>query len=291
MVGKFNEEKHFFLYESIIHQTIKDMEDEREIIAGNAGEENPPPATPPVEKSGRDLFIEKYRGYHPDSPDELDDNDLWNYAGSSLAERDDYMGKYDTLNQANDKLAAVVGENPEVAQFISMIANGEPPLYAIGKSFGDIESKIDEESLEQMRKGREEYRKEVQRIKDNVDRYQTTLKNYGETNGLSEENLASVNDIILDIAEALREGDIPEELIDSIWKGMDYESATTANIEAAKLAGKNEAIEDIKSKKQNNLPPDVSAKKSQGSAQPKKTTQSTPPSGFEDFFKDAKPIY
>lgn len=259
------------------------MEEDKNII------ENPPATDPPVEKSGRDLFIEKYRGYHPDSPDEMNDDDLWNYAESSLSERDDYAGKFNQLNEANEKLAQVVGEHPEVAQFLSMISHGEPPLYAIGKSFGDIESQLDDESLEQMRKGRDEYRAGIQRIKENLDRYKTTLKSYGQTNGLSDEDLGKVNDVILDIAEALREGDIPEELIDSIWKGMDYEAATTANVEAAKLAGKNEAIEDIKNRKQDNhMPPDVSARKSQGVPQPARPTRQT--NEFVDILADSEKI-
>lgn len=244
---------------------------------------------PPIEKNGREAFIEKYRGYHPDSPEELSDEDLWNYAGSGLGERDEYQGKYNSLNSANEKLAQVVGEYPEIAQFISMIANGESPLYAIGKSFGDISDNFDEASLEEFRKGQEEYRTEVQRIKTNIDNYKTTLKNYAEANGLSEEDVANVNNTILDVAEALRTGDINEEVIDNIWKGMDYDSATTANIDAAKLSGKNEAIEEIKNKKQaGGGIPDLGNKQSK--VTPPKAPQSTP-STFVDLLGDSEKIH
>lgn len=243
---------------------------------------------PPIEKNGREAFIEKYRGYHPDSPEELADDDLWNFAGSSLGERDEYMGKYNSLNSANEKLAQVVGEYPEIAQFISMIANGESPLYAIGKSFGDMADKFDEASLEEFRKGQEEYRTEVQRINTNINNYKTTLKNYGEKHGLSEEDVANINNTILDVAEALRTGDINEEVIDNVWKGMDYESATTANLDAAELAGKNKAIEDIKSKKQaGSGMPDVNSKQGQ-KLPPKASVTQGVDDGFIDLLADSE---
>ena len=245
---------------------------------------------PPIEKNGREAFIEKYRGYHPDSPEELDDEDLWKYAGSGLGERDEYQGKYNSLNSANEKLAQVVGEYPEIAQFISMIANGESPLYAIGKSFGDMADKFDEASLEEFRKGQEEYRAEVQRINTNIENYKTTLKNYAEKHGLSEEDVANVNNTILDVAEALRTGDINEEVIDNIWKGMDYESATTANLDAAKLAGKNEAIEDMKSKKQAGASmPDVNSKAGQ-QPPPKAPVKQGAAVDFVDLLGDSQKI-
>lgn len=244
----------------------------------------------PLEKNGREAFIEKYRGYHPDSPEELDDEDLWKYAGAGLGERDEYQGKYNSLNSANEKLAQVVGEYPEIAQFISMIANGESPLYAIGKSFGDMADKFDEQSLEEFRKGQEEYRTEVQKIKTNIDNYKTTLTNYAEKNGLSEEDVANINNTILDVAEALRTGDINEEVIDNVWKGMDYNSAVTANLDAAKLAGKNEAIEDIKSKKQaGGGMPDVNGKQGQN-LPPKAPVSQNSGFDFVDLLDNSKKI-
>ena len=85
--------------------------------------------------------------------------------------------------------------------------------------------------------------------RDNFNAYETTLKGYGEKNGLTTEQVAEINNAILDIAEALNEGYIPEEVIDNVWKGMDYENEKTAEVEAAKLAGRNAAIDDIKGKK------------------------------------------
>lgn len=211
---------------------------------------------------GRAAFLERYRGYHPDLEDEPDDDTMWDFAGQGLSERDDLRGKYDTLNGANEKLAAVVGEDPRVAQFVAMIANGENPMYALGKTFGNLVDEVDDEALEQLRGGQKEYKERYDRMRNNFNTYEATLKGYAEKNGLTDEQVSEINNAILDIAEALNEGDIPEEVIDNVWKGMDYDNEKTAEIEAAKLAGKNEAIDDIKSKKSAPAPlPDLGVQK------------------------------
>jgi len=234
---------------------------------------------PPVDEAevaqeplrGRAAFLERYRGYHPDLEDEPDDDTMWDYAGQGLTERDELRGKYDTLNGANEKLAAVVGEDPRVAQFIAMIANGENPMYALGKTFGNLVDEVDDEALEQLRGGQQEYKERYDRMRNNFNTYEATLKGYAEKNGLNEAQVADINNAILDIAEALNEGDIPEEVIDNVWKGMDYDNEKTAEIDAAKLAGKNEAIEKIKEQKAGGSPlPDLRGRKSSPQAKPMK---------------------
>jgi hypothetical protein len=79
--------------------------------------------------------------------------------------------------------------------------------------------------------------------------------------------------VILDIAEALNEGDIPEEVIDNVWKGIDHDEVKQAEIEAAELKGKNDAIEAQKRmRSQATALPDLSGTKSQ----PRSQTPSLP---------------
>ncbi len=212
--------------------------------------------------SGRAGFIERYKSRHPDLTDEPDDDSLFDFAGKTWDERDGIQEKYDALNGANEKLAAVVQEDPRFAQLIAMVASGESPLYAIGKCFGSIIDELDEERLEELRRGQDDFKKQYDEMRNNFKTYEATLKSYVEKNGLSEEDAEKINNAILDIAEALNHGDIPEEVIDNVWKGMDYENEKTAELEAAKLAGKNEAIEAVKGKKTTTPAlPDLAARK------------------------------
>ncbi len=231
---------------------------------------------PPL--SGRDAFIQRYRGAFPDlGDDDIDDDKLFEYAGQGWSEREELQGRFDQINGSNERLAQTISEDPRFAQFISMIGNGENLMYALGKTFGNIIDQLDDAGLEQLRSGQQEYSGRVKQMRENFQKYENTLKGYAEEHGLSEENVADVNNTILDIAEALNAGEITYEIIDNIWKGMDYDDEKTAREEAAKLAGKNEAIQQIKNKKSDKSPlPDLKGKATQPSPRPSFTSQRSP---------------
>ena len=216
-------------------------------------------ASPPPPK-GRTAFMARYRGANSDNTDDPDDDTMYDWAGMQI---DDLSSRYKSVNGANEKLAEVVGQDPRFAQFIAMVAGGENLMYALGKTFGNMVDELDDEAIENLRKGQEEYSARYKRVRENFSTYESTLKAYGEKNGLTPDQLSDVNNAILDIAEAINEGDIPEEVIDNVWKGLDYNTEKTTEIEAAKLSGRNEAIEDIKGKKTKAPLPDLSGGRNQ----------------------------
>ena len=219
-------------------------------------------ASPPPPK-GRTAFMARYRGANSEITDDPDDDTMYDWAGTQI---DDLSSRYKSVNGANEKLAEVVGQDPRFAQFIAMVAGGENLMYALGKTFGNMVDELDDEAIENLRKGQEEYSARYKRVQENFATYENTLKAYGEKNGLTPDQLSAVNNAILDIAEAINEGEIPEEVIDNIWKGLDYDTERTSEIEAAKLSGRNEAIEAIKDKKTTAPLPDLSG----GRIQPKR---------------------
>lgn len=216
-------------------------------------------ASPPPPK-GRTAFMARYRGANSEITDDPDDDTMYDWAGMQI---DDLSSRYKSVNGANEKLAEVVGQDPRFAQFIAMVAGGENLMYALGKTFGNMVDELDDEAIENLRKGQEEYSARYKRVQENFATYENTLKAYGEKNGLTPDQLSAVNNAILDIAEAINEGEIPEEVIDNIWKGLDYDTERTSEIEAAKLSGRNEAIEAIKDKKTTAPLPDLSGGRNQ----------------------------
>lgn len=216
-------------------------------------------ASPPPPK-GRTAFMARYRGANSEITDDPDDDTMYDWAGTQI---DDLSSRYKSVNGANEKLAEVVGQDPRFAQFIAMVAGGENLMYALGKTFGNMVDELDDEAIENLRKGQEEYSARYKRVQENFATYENTLKAYGEKNGLTPDQLSAVNNAILDIAEAINEGEIPEEVIDNIWKGLDYDTERTSEIEAAKLSGRNEAIEAIKDKKTTAPLPDLSGGRNQ----------------------------
>lgn len=282
-----------------------------EVIAkGDGGEpvvETPPVEAPPAVETppgegdkpieeaptlkGRAAFLEKLRALDAELQDDISDDDLFDRAGGFLAERDEIRGKYDALNASNEQLARVISDNEEVAQFVAMLGSGENWIYALGKSFGNILEKLDDETLEKYNAGKAEFEKEAAQRKDNFAAYKSRLDEYAAANGLTDEQKAEVNNTILDIMEALMFGDIPIEVIDNVYKGLDYDSEKAAEAEAAKLAGRNEAIEEIKEKKKPPTGlPDLSSRKAVPKPVPAAKPRSGSTLGYVDPFADSEKI-
>jgi len=208
---------------------------------------------------GRAAMLAKYKAMNPETADDPDDDSLFDFGSKGWGERDEYEQKYSSINGANERLAGIIGEDPRFAQFISMVAQGENLMYALGKTFGNMLDELDDESLESMRKGQEEYSAKFKKVKQNFDDYEKNLQAFASQQGLTPDDIADLDNRIMDIAEAFMDREIPMEMLELIWKGADYDNAKETDLEAAKLAAKNEVIEDVKSKKRATGPtPDIS---------------------------------
>jgi len=212
-------------------------------------DQNQPPVTTeePVEvPKGRAALLALYKNKNPEATEDPDDDTLSDFGVSGHTERDEMAGKYEKLNGSNGTLAAAIGQYPVFAHWIAKIGQGENPWFALGKALGPLADKLDDESLEQMRKGQEERAAQSQQVNQNFSNYEANLKAYVEKNGLSEEQAVAINNLILDLAEAFIERDIPEEVIDLVYKSLDYDDEKTAQADALKLATKNEMIDEFK---------------------------------------------
>jgi hypothetical protein len=199
-----------------------------------------------IAPKGRAALLAIFKAKNADMTDEPDDESLMDWAHKGIGERDEYEGKYNELNGSNERLASVVSEDPRFAQFIAMVAGGENLAFSLGKCFGNMLDNLDDESLEQLRSGQEEYKARFQKVKDNFSTYEATLKAYAEENKLDPEMVERINDTILDLAEAFNDRAIPREVIEIVHKGLDYDETKEAELAAAELAGKNSAIDEMK---------------------------------------------
>ncbi len=202
-----------------------------------------------IAPKGRAALLAIFKAKNADMTDDPDDESLMDWAHKGIGERDEYEGKYNELNGSNERLASIVSEDPRFAQFIAMVAGGENIAFSLGKCFGNMLDNLDDESLEQLRAGQEEYKARFQKVKDNFSAYESTLKAYAEENKLDPEMVERINDAILDLAEAFNDRAIPREVIEIVHKGLDYDETKEADLAAAELAGKNSAIDAMKGAK------------------------------------------
>ena len=218
---------------------------------------------------GRAAMLAMYKERNPETTDEPDDDALFDWAGKGYTQHDELKGKYDGLNSANEKLAAVLSEDPRFAKFIAMVANGENIMYALGSTFGNILDELSSEDLAELRKGQEEFKARFSTVKDNFNSYRASLKKFADENGLDEEMTDKIDDAINDIADQFADRIISPETIELVYKALnaetliaEAEAVSEAELDAAKAAGANEAIDAMKGKKNETSPvPDLGGSK------------------------------
>lgn len=216
-------------------------------------------ATEPLK--GRAALLDSYKKANEGAEGEPDEDTLAEYALSALKERDSYKGRYETFQQSNQRLIDAVRSNPAVAEFIARIGRGEDPMKAIGQSFGDLRDMIDDESIRKIDEGAAERKSSYEQVRANFESYSHTLNEYAKAHGLTEEEKDDVHNAIIGFAQDLSTGKIDEGTIDFFHKALTYDEEKTADINAATLAGRNAAIDDIKNRQEAKADamPDVTA--------------------------------
>ncbi len=226
---------------------------------------------------GRAAMIARYKTRNPEVSDEPDDESLYDFAGQGLTEYDDLQGKYELLNKDNEQLAGAISEIPLLARWLSGIANGENPWRHLGRILGPKCENLDDASIEELKKGQEEFNERFKKIDDNFKNYEKDLADYAKENSLSSEMVDEIDNIIMEVADAFADRVIPKDFIKLVHEALDApnkiaeaEAVSEAELEAAKVAGANEAIEVIKGNKTASTPvPDIVGNKGKSMPMPR----------------------
>jgi len=197
---------------------------------------------------GKAAMLALYKTRNPEMADEPDDDMLHDFGSRGWTERDDIESRYNEMNMSNEALAEVISQYPPAAQFVGMLANKENVMYALGKAFGPIIDKLDEASLEHLRRGQEEYSQRFAKVQENYKKYEAELDAYVAENGLTPDDRATIDNTIEDIIEAVHDRDIDRDFIDIIWKGRDYEANKAADEEAMRIKIRNEINDELRNK-------------------------------------------
>lgn len=226
------------------------MKVEKEIIIKTCDEPKP--------VRGRQRFLEMYRELNPDVADELDDDTLYSFVDERYLDLDN---RYKSLNGANRKLAQLISENPKLGAFLALISGEscKSVPYALANVFGKEVFQLDARGMEEFERGEEEYRKrykagleEQRKAQENFKNYEKTLSAYGKENNLTEDQVYDIHRGVMDIAEELLMGNIPMNIIDLVYKGLNYDQDMQEAIDTGVVEGRNEVIkETLRSKRGN----------------------------------------
>lgn len=233
---------------------------------------------------GRAAFLDSYKKSNPDSIEDPDDDGLFDHAHSKYSEME---GKYNGMSQANEKLAELVSKDPKLGAVLSMLVgeNSKSLPYAVGSVYG----KEPFDDLDEFEQGYQEQlqrlatsKEEQEKASKNIEEYQGTLEKFGKDNGLTEEQLDEVNSGIMQFAENLLMGIIPAELIDLVYKGLNYDKDVEEAAATGEVEGRNAVIENkMKEKTASTSIPDMGSTTGAGAVKPK-------PSQKKSFFDDMK---
>ena len=178
---------------------------------------------------GRAAILGMYKSANPDMQDDPDDDNLLGFAHERYS---DLEGRHKSLSDANTRLADRIAKDPKLAAVISILLGDEPKSlpYAVANVYGKEPFDLEGEALNDFETG---YQENLSRLAEseklqaqameNIAKYQERLEKYGKDNSLTEDQLDQVHNAVVQMAESILMGDIPDNLIDLAHKGLSYD--------------------------------------------------------------------
>lgn len=196
--------------------------------------------------SKRAAWVSRYREAHPDAGEEVDDEALYGYADG------EYTGvrtAYDSLNSVNEKPAEQIMKDASFGTVISLVINGAPFEYAIGRVIGNPADLPEGKDPEEYKRGLaekeasdREWREPDAKRQANLDTLLVTIDKFASENSLTAEEAAELkNDIVTELYGALM-NEYGEEAIAAKWKGRNYDKDLEKAAAEGEAVGRNAKI-------------------------------------------------
>jgi hypothetical protein len=212
---------------------------------------------------GRAAALAAYKAAYPDLQEDPDDDVLHDFHGDRFSELEgkyaDIEGRYNKLNEPNIQLAKHAARDPRLAAAISEMAGENPKSfpYVIGNIYGKEGFGLEGEDLEEFEKGYQEKLKHEEELTgkqvENLKNYESALSQYAKDKGLKGEQEEEIHRGIVQMAEDLNMGVVSADLIDLVYKGLNYEK----DVREAFVVGKNDTIDAKLKKPEDNFIPDL----------------------------------
>lgn len=202
----------------------------------------------PAPKTKRETMLENLRAQYPDVEDE---DELYGKAMEGYDADHERLKKTDADNA---EVFAKLSEDPQIGGFVADLISGDPIQVALAKNFDDDELSLREgdegwdsylAAREQRKADRKAMADRDELIRKNGETSRANLEKYIKDNGLAEDDAVKT---VTDFFEALKDGEISEEVIAMILKGSNHDKDVAEAAEAARIAGRNEKIEEEKYK-------------------------------------------
>lgn len=244
-----------------------------------------------VKPKGRAATLEAYKASFPDNTNEPDDESLYDFANNRYS---DLEGKHNEMVGSNTKLADLVAKDPKLGSVLSMIAGENPKSlpYAVSSVYGKDAFELEGDALSDYEAGHQEYlnaqaksKAEQEQAATNFKESLSRLEKYVADNSLDEERAGKLYSGIMDLGESFLMGNIPDNIFDLVYKGLNYDQDVQEAADTGFVEGKNNVAEaKMKEKTGGAAIPDLN--NNTGAGKTKKLPPVKNKGSFYDAFKD-----
>jgi hypothetical protein len=225
----------------------------------------------------------KMKEMHPDREFSSDDD----YESAAIESLEQALHLREKTLSANQKLVDIFDMHPEVLGFIQDIAKGASAKVALARNFdlanitpqsGDPDETEWGKALQEGQSKLENNRKMQAEIDDNLNASEQEIMDFATDRGMSDpEAEGFLKKVDTDIADVMK-GKITKTFLGCMFKGYSYEDDLKASREAGKIEGLNENIDNMKTKDNSDLPPEVTSSGTGKQISPKRQWGETPES-------------
>lgn len=197
--------------------------------------------------SSRDRLAERVLKRFPNRRFETDDDVF-----DAIDEYDTFLSEhYESMLSDHNRLTQLMYSNPRVGAFITEVAEGGDALEACVRYFGQelLESSGDARRMYAVRKANDEfversraYREMEQAMERNVDKSARAIERFMRNKQMNETELEDFIDRIFHVCKHVFAGDLSEDVLELLYKGLRYDTDLSCAEHAAEVKGRNQRI-------------------------------------------------
>ena len=198
-------------------------------------------------QTSRGVIVKRLIKHFPDRDFDNDD-ELFDVLATFDADLDE---RFEKLRNDQTKLARLFTSNPKMAGFISTVSEGEDPLIACVRYFGGdvLDCAYDENRLMQLRKENDAYLERMQsfartekEIEENWKLSAKSIERFKEAKGMSDEEFDLFIEKVCHLCEHVFMCDFSFEVLDTLFKGVNYDTDIDIAEQAGEVKGRNQRI-------------------------------------------------
>ena len=198
-------------------------------------------------QTSRGVIVKRLIKHFPDR-DFDNDEELFEVLASYDADLDE---RFEKLRNDQTKLARIFTSNPKMAGFISTVIEGEDPLIACVRYFGGdvLDCAYDENRLMQLRKENDAYlqrmhsfAKTEKEIEENWKMSSKSIERFKEAKGMTDEEFDIFIEKVCHLCEHVFMCDFSFEVLDTLFKGINYDTDVDIAEQAGEVKGRNQRI-------------------------------------------------